>query len=165
MSNAPALSTKEEKYDFILKMREAGKTYDEIASMMGNFGSGNAVRVFVARMKKSAQKRQKSVKRRGNRENKSIHVVTGLNRVEHKKVRNTQLSRVTRKKTSQNVKKSRKKNIADIYTYSHFIAAISQRPDIPYAEVILDRCEGPRKRDRALVKAVLSVLKHLNESG
>ncbi len=65
---------------------------------------------------------------------------------------------------NQNKKKVINNNETDsqilvITDYEKYIAILKNHPDIPYSSVILDRCEGNKKRDRSLVKAILSTQK------
>ena len=60
----------------------------------------------------------------------------------------------------------RKKTITTTKTtttidYDKFILYLEgHRKDVPFADVVLDRCEGIKKRDRSLVKAVLNIINH-----
>lgn len=58
---------------------------------------------------------------------------------------------------SSNPKPKPKKKLPLVY--DDFIQFCKDHPEIPFADVVLDRCEGLRKRDRATVKAVLSILR------
>lgn len=45
-----------------------------------------------------------------------------------------------------------------IPNYQKFIIYLEKHPNVPFSDVILNRCEGTGKRDRSLVQAVFSVL-------
>lgn len=46
-----------------------------------------------------------------------------------------------------------------IFDYDKLIEYCKDNPEIPFTDVILDRVEGHRKRDKSFLKAVLSIQK------
>jgi len=65
---------------------------------------------------------------------------------------------VTKRVTIFTVNKVTKK-LALVMNYDLLIAWLKDRKDLPYADVLLDRLEGNRKRDRSLIKALLNLQK------
>ena len=62
----------------------------------------------------------------------------------------------------KNTQVKKRKKQAKIPIYPDLIKFCKTRPDVPYTDVMLDRAIGNKKRDRSLIKALLSIMRVMN---
>ncbi len=163
-----------EQVQFILNARAQNYNDKQIANHF-QMKNKNSIKTKVARFKKKYPDefdRVINLLSKVINNNRTDNLSNNIRKNENKVLNNAfdkSIKKATVKKRdpitdNQNKKKVINNNETDnqiqvITDYEKYIAILKNHPDIPYSGVILDRCEGNKKRDRSLVKAILSTQK------